>query len=654
MTGRASTPLAIALGYIKRGWNPVPVPYREKGPRGKSWQTRIIDAAAAPSFFNGASMNVGVILGPSSHGLTDVDLDCAKAIAIAPYILPPTKAIFGRPSKRGSHWLYVTDLAATIDNAALQFHDPVIKDEDKDKKKKMIIELRVGGGSRGAQTIFPGSTHEEGEAITWEEEGEPPSIKDDELRQRVGAVAAYALLARHWPGEGGRHIAAQAVGGFLARAGLTPSRAGNAAEAIARAAGDLDWRDRKKAAQDAVTAYKAGKRTYGVPKLIEMFGKGVADKVIEWLDYKGGNTEGLAEDQQPADRTLACVPASSFEMSAVEWLWPNRFALGELGLLAGLPDEGKSQILIDMGARVSRGLEWPCNEGHAPQGNVLLLTAEDNPNKTVVPRLTAAGADLDAVHIIQMVQVGDKKQMFNLVSDLDLLRRKILEVGNVKLILIDPVSAYLGVDKVDSFRTTDVRAMLGPLVELAGELMMSIVGMMHFNKKLDITNALLRISDSLAFGATARHVYAVVDDPENKRKLFVRAKNNLTPRSEDKTLACGFGLREVGHDPKTEKPISAPHILWFPHYVDVTAAEAMAAANQSKSPSARDDAKKFLTEILADGPMLSTEIEDAAKANGITRRTLFRAKDELQIPAKRDGPDNDWRWHPPRRATRQD
>ena len=95
------------------------------------------------------------------------------------------------------------------------------------------------------------------------------------------------------------------------------------------------------------------------------------------------------------------------------------------------------------------------------------------------------------------------------------------------MLLIDPISAYLGVGKVDSFRTTDVRAVLAPVVELAGQLKVAIVGIMHFNKKIDVTNALLRISDSLTFGATARHVYAVVDDAENKRKLMVRAKNNL-------------------------------------------------------------------------------------------------------------------------------
>src|SRR5215472_9260983 len=116
--------LDIALSYIERGWNPVPIPHRAKGPSGIGWQNRHIDAASASRFFDGAPINIGIILGPSSRGLTDVDLDCREAIALAPYTLPKTNAIFGRASKRASHWLYCTDLAVTSERAALQLKDP--------------------------------------------------------------------------------------------------------------------------------------------------------------------------------------------------------------------------------------------------------------------------------------------------------------------------------------------------------------------------------------------------------------------------------------------------------------------------------------------------------------------------------------------------
>ena len=193
----------------------------------------------------------------------------------------------------------------------------------------------------------------------------------------------------------------------------------------------------------------------------------------------------------------------------------------------------------------------------------MLFTAEDDPNDTVVPRLAAAGADLTRIEIIKMVREAGVDRMFSLQTDLEMLRRKIDEIGNVVLVLIDPISAYLGVGKVDSYRTTDVRAVLGPVVSLAAELKLAVIGIMHFNKKLDVTNALLRISDSLAYGATARHVYGVINDAENDRKLVVRAKNNLALNTaEQTTLAFGIGAREVGVDPNSGKPIVAPYVIW--------------------------------------------------------------------------------------------
>jgi putative DNA primase/helicase len=371
----------------------------------------------------------------------------------------------------------------------------------------------------------------------------------------------------------------------------------------------------------------------------------IAREATPWVRENRGENVGDANQEQHKTK-LESARASTYKMEAIEWLWPDRFARGKVGLIVGLPDEGKGQILCYVAAQVTTGGEWPCDEGVAPLGNVILLTAEDDPSDTVVPRLAAAGANLDRIEIVKMVRAENKTRMFSLVTDLDLLRQKIIEVGNVRVVQIDPITAYLGHGKMDSFRTTDVRAVLGPLVELAAELDVTIIAVMHFNKKTDVTNALLRISDSLAFGATARHVYAAIDDAENKRKLLVRAKNNLSPNN-NKTLAYHFSARKVGHDPKTGKEIWAPYIIWEPKHVDVTAIEAMQAATQAKSNTARDDAKQFLVDILAKGPISSNEIEEAAKADGISRPTLFRAKKDLKIEAKKDGVRGGWAWHLP-------
>jgi hypothetical protein len=352
-----------------------------------------------------------------------------------------------------------------------------------------------------------------------------------------------------------------------------------------------------------------------------------------------GSSSSFKDSDANQEQTIILVSAraSTFKMASIKWLWPNRFAEGKLAIVAGLPDEGKGQLLAYMAAQISQGGTWPCDEGRALQGNVILLSAEDNPSDTIVPRYAAAGADLNRIEIVKMVHNAGTDRMFSLVTDLELLRQKVAEVGDVRMIMIDPLSAYLGNGKMDSFRTVDVRAVLGPVCQLAAELKVAIVGVMHFNKKMDITNALLRISDSLAFGAAARHVYAVINDAGNNRRLFVRAKNNLAAGGKDKALAYRFGARKVGDDPETGEPIHAPYIIWEPKYVDVTAIEAMQAAAQSKSPTARDDAKQFLRDVLAKGSVSSNEIAEEAEANGISRATLFRAKAELKIKAKKDG-----------------
>jgi hypothetical protein len=373
----------------------------------------------------------------------------------------------------------------------------------------------------------------------------------------------------------------------------------------------------------------------------------------DWVDLGGTRDEFLARATVAPTGNLESVRASNISIRGIDWIWPGRFAIGKLGLIVGLPDVGKGQALCDIAARITRGLAWPCREGIAPIGNVILLTAEDDPEDTVVPRLIAAGANLDRVEIVRMIRVDGKRRMFSLVSDLEFLRRKIVEVGDVRMVQIDPISAYLGVKQVDSFRTPDVRAVLGPVVGLSTELAASILGILHFNKKTDVTNALLRISDSMAFGATARHVYAVVDDAENKRKLFVKGKNNLTPY-EQKALTYTFDASQVGIDPRNGNPIIAPRIIWGTEYVDVTATEAMQAAAESKSPSRRDKAKEFLIDMLGRGPVASADILEAAEENGIAKNTLYRAKDELKIKARKDGPVKDgeriWQWHLPQKA----
>jgi hypothetical protein len=297
------TPLDIALGYISRGWNPVPVPHGEKVPRGQ-WQSRVINAGNASKYFNGGPLNIGVMMGTASQGLTDVDLDCPEAVAVAPYILPRTAAVFGRASKPASHWLYVSDLATTARQATIKFEFP---------KTVSLLELRCGGGGKAAQTVFPGSTHPSGEAIKWDGiPGEPAKVAGAELIRCARLIAACCLIVSAWPTQGGRHDAALTLGGFFARAGLKASQIGVVTEAIARAARDLEWRDRVTAAKDHAQHHAQTGQGRGMPKLAELVDEKAARKIAEWLDYQ--------EAPQPQSRSQPASSAAPQQQTGTDYM----------------------------------------------------------------------------------------------------------------------------------------------------------------------------------------------------------------------------------------------------------------------------------------------------------------------------------------------
>ena len=379
--------------------------------------------------------------------------------------------------------------------------------------------------------------------------------------------------------------------------------------------------------------------------------------VSDWLaqDRSRGRAELLARIEAvplQGKAELESVLVSDVEMHAIDWLWPGRFAIGKIGVIAGLPDEGKGQILCYIAGRITRGQTWPIAEGRSRCGNVIILSAEEDPGDSLRPRLEAAGADTERVTLIKMVrELGEdgqpKKRMFSFVTDLPALRQKIVALGNVVAVFIDPITAYLGVDEMDSYRDTDVRAVLGPLKELAEEMRISVISVMHFNKKVDITNALLRVSNSLAFVGLPRHVYAVVHDADNERTLFLRAKNNDVAKSDSQTLSFRFEEKETGFDEKLGMSIRAPHIVWDSEYVDISATEAMQAASENKSPAKKDEAKNLLLALLADGQeVLQTEIEETAAGHFISQRTIRRAAKDLKIIPQKDrsSPKGGWYW----------
>jgi putative DNA primase/helicase len=221
---------------------------------------------------------------------------------------------------------------------------------------------------------------------------------------------------------------------------------------------------------------------------------------------------------------LDIVSADQIKLEAIDWLWPGRFALGKFGVIGGNPDRGKGLILADIFARITGGRPWPCNEGNAPIGDALLLQQEDDLSDTVAPRLRAAGADMSRVKILRMVRKtdGSGKRMFDLHEDLPKLRDALERANEPQLLAIDPLTAYVG--KINASAGIEVRSILMPLVEMLADFHIAGIGVMHFNKKTDVEQALARIADSVAFGAVARHCFVVTDDAENERRLLVKAE----------------------------------------------------------------------------------------------------------------------------------
>jgi putative DNA primase/helicase len=266
----AVTALLLARRYLcERQWAPIPVPFRSKAPVVAGWSALRLGAEDLDAHFNGQPSNIGVLLGAPSGGLVDVDLDCGEAVRLATVFLPPTRSRFGRASRRASHWLYVVTTAVET----MKFADP-----DAPGEHASLVELR----STGTQTVFPGSVHESGEPITWDEDGEQARGDGATLRRAVAELAAACLLARHWPGKGRRHDAALAAAGLLARGGLDEARVVQMVHQAALAAGDDEALGRRRDVVTTVARLAAGEPITGGPTLAETL-RGDGAKVVAAL-----------------------------------------------------------------------------------------------------------------------------------------------------------------------------------------------------------------------------------------------------------------------------------------------------------------------------------------------------------------------------------
>jgi len=286
--------------------------------------------------------------------------------------------------------------------------------------------------------------------------------------------------------------------------------------------------------------------------------------------------------------------AADHPVQTVQWLWPGRIPIGKVTMLTGDPGLGKTLVALDIAARVTRRAPWPDADLQTPTptfdglafdstadhpaaffnaphsappsepGSVLILSAIDDFGDTIRPRLDAAGADPSRIFMLPSVA--------DLRHDLNKLRQAIDRVPDCRLILIDPVNAYVGPS--DSHFHTVVRRVFKPLAKLAVEKGIAILAVNHFRKNEGAV--IQRAAGSMGFVAAARAVWTVCHDPDCPgRNLFLPLKNNLVAT-----------LSGLAYTIESRAPDTAPAVVWQRFAVVTSAADALESANKHRGPEA--------------------------------------------------------------------
>lgn len=366
-----------------------------------------------------------------------------------------------------------------------------------------------------------------------------------------------------------------------------------------------------------------------------------ANRQPDRADFTASRTTMVKTTSQTPTATASepiLVRLADVAPESVSWLWPGCLARGKLTLLVGDPGLGKSLVTLDAAARVSTGREWP-DAGHAPLGDVVLLTAEDGLADTVRPRLDALDGDAARVHVLRAVRQGETERGFGLAADLPALESSVTRTA-AGLVVIDPLSAYLG--KTDSYKDAEVRGLLAPLATLAERHSIAVLVVMHLTKDSQ-RPAIHRPGGSIGFVGAARVVLAVGRDSEDEeRRLLVPVKSNLTAPPP------ALAYRVVGD------PAGRARVQWEPDPVEGADADALLAQGAPVDREERREADDLLRELLAEGERPAAQMFAAARANGISDRTLKRAKWRLDVQARHEGrpgqPGGAWWWSLPEPA----
>ena len=308
----------------------------------------------------------------------------------------------------------------------------------------------------------------------------------------------------------------------------------------------------------------------------------------------------LKEPSKP--ETVKIIRMSDVELTPVEWLWKPYLPFGKLSVLQGNPGEGKTYFAMHLAAACTNGKLLPNMERMEPF-NVIYQTAEDGLGDTVKPRLIEAGADLDRVLVI------DDSEVQLTLSD-ERIEKAIVE-NNARLVIIDPIQAYLGAD-VDMNRANEVRPIFMRLGQVAQRTGCAILLIGHLNKAAGM-QSLQRGLGSIDIAAAVRSVMFIgklKHDPT--MRILTHEKSSLAPPG----VSLAFSLGDEGG------------FRWVGEY-DITADEMLSGIEPQRETKTQQ-AKDLICALLAGGKqVLSEDIDKAALERGIPGRTVRDAKREL-------------------------
>ena len=308
----------------------------------------------------------------------------------------------------------------------------------------------------------------------------------------------------------------------------------------------------------------------------------------------------LKEPTKP--ETVKIIRMSDVELTPVEWLWKPYLPFGKLSVLQGNPGEGKTYFAMHLAAACTNGKLLPNMERMEPF-NVIYQTAEDGLGDTVKPRLIEAGADLDRVLVI------DDSEVQLTLSD-ERIEKAIVE-NNARLVIIDPIQAYLGAD-VDMNRANEVRPIFMRLGQVAQRTGCAILLIGHLNKAAGM-QSLQRGLGSIDIAAAVRSVMFIGKlKHDSTMRILTHEKSSLAPPG----VSLAFSLGDEGG------------FRWVGEY-DITADEMLSGIEPQRETKTQQ-AKDLICTLLAGGKqVLSEDIDKAALERGIPGRTVRDAKREL-------------------------